>query len=661
MTLTTSAAANTLIFEKDPRQIEVIEAGSAESLLVVAGPGTGKTQVAAMRLVHLLWGGLRPGQILVLSFSRSAVATLTKRIRTLQLDDEETIEDLRHLSIRTFDSWAFRMLRQTGVPAADLLSQSHDENIAALTTLIMDKSRNDITDRLASIRHVIVDEFQDLPGVRSEMVIALLLRLTGIQDHPVGFTVLGDPAQAIFRFAARLNGRIALPDPWQDLKSSLGKGIREIVLSKNYRSTVELAGLATNMRKILQSNEIEPEKKLAAMQRLLDKLPTLGPDAKLGPSWLGQIPDGSIAILTRTNGEAMRVAKMMMGESVGPPAVSVRLRLAGWQPAPPAWVAILFARFKPQSITRATFDVVYSRSIENLAEQERASLYLPPVDIAWRRLARASGDADSTTAIDLNALRERINWPDSFPDDQIPDEAAIYIMTIHHAKGMEFDNVALLESKASEGRAPNDDPLEQANVGFVAITRAGRHLGRLPATCIYQAPHQWEWKGRTRQLSIGPMFNFQIGISGDLEPSSFVNSLLHGGDDQVGVLQKALGERIAELRGHKVFLKRAVTNLLSTRVRDTLYDIHLQDDTQSGLMIGRTTSQLTHDLLKLLWAKGNHLPSNIYNLRIADVVTVAGGGDIPESVPDPWRSSRLWLGISLTGTGDFKTGKRNGN
>ena len=86
-------------------------------MLVEAGPGTGKTEIAALRLADLLRSGLSAGQILVLSFSRSAVRTLTRRLSRITGTDESVLEELRHVSIRTFDSWAFRMLRLLGMPA----------------------------------------------------------------------------------------------------------------------------------------------------------------------------------------------------------------------------------------------------------------------------------------------------------------------------------------------------------------------------------------------------------------------------------------------------------------------------------------------------------------------------------------------------------------
>lgn len=164
-------------FRPNSEQAEVIEAPPDAWLLVVARAGTGKTQVAAMRLAHLIRSGLLPAQILVLSFSRSAVATLTRRIAGLQLADGHLVEDLRHLAIRTFDSWAFRMLRQCGAPVPELLGRQHDDNIVAATSALGDESSAVVAERLTGIHHVIVDEFQDLPGVRADMVIELLSRL----------------------------------------------------------------------------------------------------------------------------------------------------------------------------------------------------------------------------------------------------------------------------------------------------------------------------------------------------------------------------------------------------------------------------------------------------------------------------------------------------
>jgi len=649
--------ADTQAFEPSAEQRVVIEAAPDAWLLVVAGPGTGKTQVAAMRLTHLIGSGLQPAQILVLSFSRSAVATLTRRIAALQLTRGEVVEELRHLAIRTFDSWAFRILRQSGAAVPDLLGRQHDENIVAATSAIAGDGA--ITERLSGIRHVIVDEFQDLPGVRAGLVIELLSKLNS-SDRRVGFTVLGDPVQSIYRWAARAKGQPAPADPWQELKTRMGSALREVSLTRNHRSTEKLATMAASLRKILRSEEITAEKKLAAMQRFLEHLPASSAETMLGPDWLAKLPEGSVAILTRSNGEAVRVTKMLLGDIVDGPAVPVRLRTAGATAITPAWIAALFARFKPLTVARSTFDIVYAKAEEQLDVAARASLNMPPREVAWSRLARASGAPDGTTAIDMEALRERLAWPDSFPDDQVSEDAAVYVTTIHQAKGMEFDNVALLDPRPRDKDEAPEDPLEVAHVGFVAVTRAGTALGRIPSECIYKAPYEKVLpSGRSRFLSWGKMTNFQFGLSGDIDPVSFVDGEFHGAN-RVSELQKELSAKAAFLRGHKVILKRLETSGEGSRARDVRYEICLQDGNEEGQRLARTTQQVTTDLLDLLWDKGLSLPNKIFNLRIGEVVSLAARGDVDPTVPEPWHSSRLWLGITLFGTGDFKTWKRNG-
>ena len=73
--------------------------------LVSAAAGTGKTHTLAGRLTRLVEGeGLSAGdELLVLSFSRAAVAELRRRIAGLA-------GDARYVGVATFDSFATRIL-----------------------------------------------------------------------------------------------------------------------------------------------------------------------------------------------------------------------------------------------------------------------------------------------------------------------------------------------------------------------------------------------------------------------------------------------------------------------------------------------------------------------------------------------------------------------
>jgi hypothetical protein len=422
-----------------------------------------------------------------------------------------------------------------------------------------------------------------------------------------------------------------------------------------------LATAAASLRKILGSADLDAERKLAAMQRFLGNMPVSTTDSKLAPGWLTQLPEGSLAVLTRTNGEAVRVWKLLFGEGLEGPKVSVRMRLAGSTPTVPAWIAVLLSGFKHPSISHKVFELAYAKAKERLSGEAAPNVGLPPADVAWQRLARASGAPESAPSLDLDDLRSRLTWPDSFPDDQVNEEAAVHITTIHQSKGMEFDNVALLDAPERDSDDPPDDPLEQAHVGFVAVTRAGRHLGRLPSSCIFKPPRNRVFRhGRSRLVGWGPLVNMQMGLDGDLEPTSFVSTEVHGDDRRVASLQHTLLEGVVTLRGRKVALSQVKSDESSPRARDIRYDVRLQQQEGEGLLLGRTTAQVTHDLLDLLWDPGYTMPRNIYNLRIAEVNSIGVNADLNENIPEPWRSSRLWLGITLAGTGDFKTWKRNG-
>jgi len=637
----------------DHQQQKVIQSPSTGSVLVNAGPGSGKTLVSALRLVELVKRGIEPSQILVLSFSRSAVATLSSRIKKLNIS-EDLAEELRYLSIRTFDAWAFRMLRLAGTPSNELLRNSHDENIRLLTDMFVDDGCSELHRRLQNIRHVIVDEFQDLPGVRADMVLALLSRLDMLSVGKIGFTVLGDPAQAIFSFAACNQENVPADDPWKSLRARFKSSLDEVELNHNYRSLPELSETFCRLRLMLRDGELPPEEKLREVKTYLESLPDSGIEGKIGPDWLAELPEGSVAILLRSNAEALRVATMLYGRD-NVPAVSIKLRLAGLKDNPvPIWVGALMAPITIERMTRTWFDSLYRGVVNRVAAEVVSNVGLPEPNIAWRCLQAVVGGEAADTFIDVNKLRERLSWPDVFPTDAVTNQKkAVYVTTIHQSKGMEFDHVALLHSDVADNLPKN--PLEEANVGFVAVTRAGRSLITLANDVIWRPFSQVELAGNRKRLKtwFSGWVNLQIGLPGDIDPTSFVSEQLHGSHSSVASVQETLLTHGDSLTGRKVLLKKAIL-----QDHKVVYDILLLNDDGKELLIGRTSSQLTFDLLKLL-GKGYSLPSKIMNVRIADVRTLTTSAILPDDVPTPWRKSRVWLGVSLFCTADFKPFKKN--
>ena len=279
-------------------------------------------------------------------------------------------------------------------------------------------------------------------------------------------------------------------------------------------------------------------------------------------------------------------------------------------------------------------------------------------------LKNAANAARGHEAISVRLLRDRLTWPDLLPDDEGVSNSSIEVTTIHQSKGLEYDDVRLVETDQDvdgvrdAGESDDVGLLEEANVLFVALSRAGSTFERLvwngakylyPKTFGKDEHVRWcNWRKTGSRL--------EIGLSCDILPTSFVSSDIHDSAEVVGENQAWLAKNIAQLRGHKVVL---VKTLMPGSSNKFIYYIYLQEDKEPTTLLGCTRPQLTFDLLSIftIYGKGKKyaLPSRIFNLRIADVVSMAGSGDALKSVFEPWKQSGLWVGIRIHGLGFFKT------
>jgi hypothetical protein len=371
-------------FRLTDEQKAVITAEPDSRRLVLAGPGTGKTEVLARRLVHLIGAGLRPSQMLVLSFSRNAVRNVSERVRSLSDVDDVTHLELRHLVVRTFDSWSFRVLRQSGESAEDLLAGSYEGNIAKLVDKLRGSQRKEIRERLKHIRHIIVDELQDLAGWRGEMVVELLRVLCPAGQGPVGFTLLGDPAQAIYGFSLKLNKENASVFTPQNLLTSIRqtyKGeIAEECLVGNFRSKKEIANTVDKARDILLGDE-SAEQKLEQLTAIIHKAPEIDKESLVDPKHDAS-SHPKLAILCETNGQALSVGKTLYGR--GDEAPSIPIELAAGSPSKyvPAWIGATLGRFSADQLTKNNFGKIYDllyKKDANLSER----LGVPSFERAW--------------------------------------------------------------------------------------------------------------------------------------------------------------------------------------------------------------------------------------------------------------------------------------
>ncbi len=103
----------------NPEQLRAVQHGDGP-LLVIAGPGSGKTRVITQRIVHLLehYPGLAPRNILALTFTEKAAGEMQSRVR-------QALPDLAaNPQISTFHAFAYEVVRSQSTLVAPGLSQA---------------------------------------------------------------------------------------------------------------------------------------------------------------------------------------------------------------------------------------------------------------------------------------------------------------------------------------------------------------------------------------------------------------------------------------------------------------------------------------------------------------------------------------------------------
>ena len=185
-----------------PNQEGVINGAASARLLVEAGPGFGKTDVACARIVHLLEQGSPPSGIVLLTFTRTAVREIRDRIHALASSGTE----LGGVEVRTLDSFAWRLRRGLIEMGKIVAGQtSYEQTFTVLREVLSrppgDEIRGRVMEYLCGKNHILIDEAQDLVGGRSAFVMDLLRMV----PKECGWTVFYDPAQAIYDWSEAEN------------------------------------------------------------------------------------------------------------------------------------------------------------------------------------------------------------------------------------------------------------------------------------------------------------------------------------------------------------------------------------------------------------------------------------------------------------------------
>ncbi|MFG2818300.1 UvrD-helicase domain-containing protein [Kitasatospora sp. NPDC048365] len=452
-------------------QQAVVEQPWDARVLVTAGAGAGKTYTLVRRLDVLVEREeLEAGEILVLSFSRAAVRELTERI-------ERHASAARRVRVRTFDGWASALLTRA-YPDTEWGTLPFDRRIEAAIEAI-DRGAVEVGEHGVPA-HVVIDEVQDLVGVRREMVEALLDRF----QENCGFTVVGDSAQAVYGFqVSDPEQRAEETDRFLDwVRASFGDDLVELHLGGNFRARSEAVRVALPYGAQLQRLPRDPAEAAGEAERihgdlraLLLSAPNFGSlDFEYVQDALRDYP-GSTAVLCRDNGQALTLSARLAEAGV-----PHSLQRSARERSAPTWITELLTATNASALNQERFS-------ELLANADVPASSTP--ESLWRSVRSVARGMRGT--VDVAALHRAL------AERRLPDEltaappSSLIVSTVHRAKGLEFDRVLVVEpSVLKEPRRVakkryDYDPAAEARLLYVAMTRARDDL------CLLDAPSSW--------------------------------------------------------------------------------------------------------------------------------------------------------------------------
>ncbi len=472
----------------NPAQIKVVTAPPTRNMLILAGPGSGKTRTVVHRCAYLLRvERVRPQSILVCCFNRSAAIELRRRLADLVGDDA------RGVTVLTYHGLAMRLLGYSfAAQAIERREIDFDKLIEDATKLLRGENvppgleADEVRDRLlAGFQYILVDEYQDIDEAQYQMISAIAGRTLDDADQKLSILAVGDDDQNIYTFRGanvEFIGRFQ-----QDYEAEVH------YLVENYRSTgyiIEAANhlIAANVDRMKTNHPIRVDRHREM----------LGPGGEFGRRdtlcrgkvQLIQVADAtcqaqavlaelhrlrqlgvtdwsSIAVLSRERGDLAQVRTLAESERIPIRWVDSRNAM------PPLHqvreINLFLAHLaKDRSAFKRASEL--SRIAAALFEDKTANLWTRFLDRLLEAWATESGDAELPVQSALEFLyeacaesRREFTWGEG-----------VKLSTVHSAKGTEHDHVLVIGPWRLPAQRKKQE--EERRTFYVGLTRARNTL-----------------------------------------------------------------------------------------------------------------------------------------------------------------------------------------
>lgn len=465
---------------RNPEQIAVVTAPRNKNMLILAGPGSGKTRCVVHRCAYLLKiERVAPRRILLCCYNRSAAVEMRRRL--LELAGPQA----RNVTVATYHGLAMRLLgRSFRDQSGDM--PNFEQLIADATALLRGESEqtdlqaDDVRERLLSgYEFILVDEYQDIDQAQYDLISALAGRTEADPDRKLAILAVGDDDQNIYTFRGANTQFIRQFK--EDYRANT------FHLTANYRATAYLiaasnAVIAANSDRmkvgreihIDQDRQLNPpgglfgqqdkigrgkvlmhrlDQKNDLVQVVLDELYRL---RKLG------VEESQIAILSRNH----RELNLIRG------AAEANERPINW--------SIELENYPPLHRTREIHSFILQlkerpRSIIRINTLIKLAESVP--DNTWGRLLKSMlTDFEDERGNSECAIEEVIDYIYEACADMHRsrlNSEGVVLSTIHHAKGTEYDHVLLIPDRRPPSIRKRED---ERRLLYVGMTRARQTL-----------------------------------------------------------------------------------------------------------------------------------------------------------------------------------------
>lgn len=618
MTETASAEAG---ITWDAQQEAVISADSDARLLVEAAPGAGKTEVACGRVAELIRRGLQDHRILLISFTNAAVQEIRERIDELLKRHDVSAGGVQ---LRTIDSLA-GVLR-AAYSEDDPAFEGYADNLEAFTELLRDGTPHLSGYIRDAYDHVLVDEAQDVTGIRRQA----LLEFFGHLDAACGITVFGDQAQAIYGWTDEVRS-----EDTDDRTGSLVRKIREerklgfrrIELENQYRTEDDdLGSFFSCLRDVVTEGSQEGEPLYKEVREWIDSFYGTGHnvDADELSELVRELGEDAL-VLFRTKC-SLALASSFLSDK----GIRHRLRFSNMEVGLQPWIAGVFSDYTDRTMSRGEFD----RRLDGIPEEALGGLDRKE---AWELLYGLAGER---TGLTVSALRESLGArkpPEALLQRELGARGPL-LSTIHAAKGRQAASVLLLFPRERSDGADTEEWEEEARVLYVGATRpessfsAGQgpdpRFRRLENDRVIRRP-----KRSDNRVQV------HLGRSGDVDPVFSASDRLGG---TAGIVQQDL---LAGAARHDRI--EAKGTQMSDGFRHLLRE---PDGTVFGALSRRASGDIWQAGEAILGDIGRPAPdvNNLWWMGSRTVVAPDGHEMLDQAV-DPFSRTGFWLAPQIKG------------